>query len=101
MKSLRHIMPMFMALCFSLAATSLRAAPATIKDCEKIQEADAYNRCLASFGPVAHEHHLAPVPAGANQHTYANRHGRRHGTLILQHGQRKRMILDPAPDTAD
>jgi hypothetical protein len=28
------------------------AAPKSIADCEAIQEADAYNRCLASFGPM-------------------------------------------------
>lgn len=28
------------------------AAPRGIADCEAIKEADAYNRCLASFGPV-------------------------------------------------
>jgi hypothetical protein len=32
------------------------AAPRTIDDCEKIQAADAYNQCLAVFGPVAHTH---------------------------------------------
>ncbi len=97
---MRYITPIFMALCFSLVATALRAAPATIKDCEKIQAADAYNRCLASFGPVAHEHPLAPVPADANRHTYAYRH-RRHGRLIVQHGQPKRMLLEADPNTAD
>lgn len=32
------------------------AAPRTIDDCEKIQAADAYNQCLALFGPVARGH---------------------------------------------
>jgi len=32
------------------------AAPRTIDDCEKIDAADAYNQCLAAFGPVAHTH---------------------------------------------
>lgn len=27
------------------------AAPRSIADCEKIRDDDAYNRCLASFGP--------------------------------------------------
>jgi len=89
---LRHIIPICMALGFSLAATSLWAAPASINDCEKIQEADAYNRCLASFGPVAHEHHLAPVPAGADRHHYAHRHWRRHAPTV-RHWRRKHMHL--------
>ena len=42
------------------------AAPRSIADCEKIEAADAYNKCLASFGPAAHEHRLSPVaPRGA------------------------------------
>jgi len=28
------------------------AAPRVIDDCEAIKEADAYNNCLASFGPM-------------------------------------------------
>jgi len=92
MRDLRHIIPICMALGFSLAATSLWAAPASINDCEKIQEADAYNRCLASFGPVAHEHHLAPVPAGADRHHYAHRHWRRHAPTV-RHWRRKHMHL--------
>jgi hypothetical protein len=93
-KSLRHIVPVFMTLSLGLTATSLCAAPRTIGDCEKIQQADAYNRCLASFGPVAHEHQLGPAPAGANRYTYASRHARRHTLLIVRHGRRKHMILD-------
>ena len=42
------------------------AAPRSIADCEKIEAADAYNKCLASFGPAAHEHRLSRVaPQGA------------------------------------
>jgi hypothetical protein len=38
-----------------LASSSVsNAAPRTIDDCEKIQAADAYNQCLAIFGPIAH-----------------------------------------------
>ena len=40
-------------LAFALA-TPAGAAPNSINDCEKIEAADAYNQCLASFGPVAH-----------------------------------------------
>jgi hypothetical protein len=65
------------ALGFGLAATMVWGAPRTIKDCEKIQAADAYNQCLASFGPVAHEHRLDPVPAGADRSIYARHRWRR------------------------
>ncbi len=37
-------------------ANAAAAQPKTINDCEKIQAADAYNQCLALFGPAAHEH---------------------------------------------
>ncbi len=56
-------------LIFSLMVAILVASPAlaeprSIEDCEKIQAADAYNQCLASFGPVAHEHGLSADPEG-------------------------------------
>ncbi len=38
-----------------LAAPAL-AAPRSIDDCEAIKEADSYNRCLASFGPMRGQH---------------------------------------------
>ncbi len=76
---------MIAAAAACLCATSIAAAK-SIKDCEQIQEADAYNRCLAQFGPVAHEHRLAPVPSGANRG-----HGRRHWH---HYGRRKRAVLD-------
>jgi|GEM_PF-492893 hypothetical protein len=47
MKTLRGI-----AVLGLLAATSARAAPKNIDDCEKIKEPMAYNECLASFGPA-------------------------------------------------
>jgi hypothetical protein len=93
MKSLRVMIVLFVALGFGLVA-SLAAAPRSIRDCEKIQAADAYNRCLASFGPVAHVHQLAPVPAGVSRHAYAYRHRRRHMPFAVRHGQRRRMELD-------
>ncbi|MDQ6702813.1 MAG: hypothetical protein M3Z96_06755, partial [Pseudomonadota bacterium] len=36
-----------------------KAAPRSIDDCEKIQAADAYNQCLALFGPLARGHGAA------------------------------------------
>lgn len=38
---------------FFAFATLAGAAERSIDDCEKIAEADAYNRCLARFGPPA------------------------------------------------
>ncbi|SFK39446.1 hypothetical protein SAMN05444581_107100 [Methylocapsa palsarum] len=47
-----------MALCVAAGALpgTADAAPRTIDDCESIQAPDAYNQCLAAFGPVAHAH---------------------------------------------
>ena len=43
------------------------AAPRSISDCESIKEADAYNRCLAEFGPAARTGGVSrDVPAGAD-----------------------------------
>jgi len=45
----------FVAALVAVPAQS-KAAPRSIDDCEKIQAADAYNQCLALFGPVARGH---------------------------------------------
>ncbi len=58
----------FIALGLMLAVSAsipARAEPRTIADCEKIQEADAYNQCLASFGPAAHERNVKADPEGS------------------------------------
>jgi hypothetical protein len=38
------------------------SAQSSIEDCEKIQQADAYNKCLAQFGPMRGQR--AARPAG-------------------------------------
>ncbi len=40
-------------LAFGSVAATMAHAQATIDDCEKIQAADAYNQCLAKFGPTS------------------------------------------------
>lgn len=76
-----YLLSILAAALFTIAGAESSSA-GTIKDCEKIQAADAYNQCLASFGPVAHEHELKPVPAGIGMgrlygmHRH-HRHGRR------------------------
>ncbi|WP_442756357.1 hypothetical protein ACNHKD_06995 [Methylocystis sp. JAN1] len=46
-----------LALLVALAlAAPAFAGPRTIDDCEAIKEANAYNLCLASFGPVRGQH---------------------------------------------
>jgi len=48
----------FAAALIAAAACSM-PAPRSIDDCEKIQAADAYNQCLAIFGPVPRGHGAA------------------------------------------
>ena len=61
------------ALAIGLAALLLafapaHAAPGSISDCEKIAEADAYNRCLANFGPAARSGGVSrEIPVGADR----------------------------------
>ncbi len=45
-------LPAAIALYLIVLAVPSLAAPRSIADCERIQDADAYNRCLASFGPT-------------------------------------------------
>lgn len=39
-----------------ILAAPASAAPRTIDDCEAIKDANAYNLCLASFGPTRGQH---------------------------------------------
>jgi hypothetical protein len=51
------------ALTFGLLLTGMARAQATINDCESIQAADAYNQCLAKFGPSSKQNNLEPERA--------------------------------------
>lgn len=44
------------AAAFLLIWTPALAGPRTINDCEAIKDANAYNLCLASFGPMRGQH---------------------------------------------
>jgi hypothetical protein len=92
MKNFRRAVPMLGLLGIGLFAAPLAAAPRSINDCEKIQAADAYNQCLASFGPVAHLHGAKAMPDGdsdggeggdggggsSHHHGHHGYHGSRH-----------------------
>ncbi len=58
-------MPSLVRLLFFVGVAALpalaTAAPRTIADCERIEAADAYNRCLAAFGPPARSLRLVPA----------------------------------------
>jgi hypothetical protein len=51
-----------MVLCLAFAPAALAAG---IDSCEKIKDADAYNACLANYGPAVGDHKFAPAPPAA------------------------------------
>jgi hypothetical protein len=53
---MRSILTAVFVAALIAAPAHSNAAPRGIDDCEKIQAADAYNQCLALFGPVARGH---------------------------------------------
>jgi hypothetical protein len=62
------------------------SAQSSIDDCEKIQAADAYNKCLAQFGPVRGQR--AARPAGKRYGGHAARrggHGRVRASFRVRH----------------
>ena len=94
----------FLAGCLSV---SLAHAQATINDCEKIQAADAYNQCLAKFGPPQKSQNLEPerpgdvkgsaeeaaASAGSAHGARAGRHRRGRAASRRGSGGRKRMTI--------
>ena len=99
-----------------LIAAPAAAAPGTIDDCEKIKEPEAYNLCLASFGPTRGQHNKTypgvasegdkaadknetTAPTGVTESGPGGRHargGRRHGRHHGWggHGRRGRMRME-------
>jgi hypothetical protein len=53
-------------LAFLALATPAEAGPRSIDDCESIKDANAYNLCLASFGPMRGQHG-ATYPGAASE----------------------------------
>lgn len=91
------------ALAVLLLAAPATAAPRNIDDCEAIKEADAYNRCLASFGPTRGQHG-ATYPGQASEGEKGSRGpaprngGARRSPMpgvTLGHGGRVRMEFTP------
>ena len=52
------------AALIGLASMAAAQAQATIGDCEQISAADAYNQCLAKFGPPSKAGNLEPERPG-------------------------------------
>ncbi len=91
------------AFLVGLAAPAL-AAPRSIDDCEAIKEADAYNRCLASFGPTRGERGATyPGVASEGGHSgkasgrSASRPASRYGRAELSRGRGGRVRMEFTP----
>ncbi|HEY5226719.1 MAG TPA: hypothetical protein VIJ06_08010 [Methylovirgula sp.] len=98
---MRYVLMIPIAIAMALTVSHASAAASSIKDCDKIQAADAYNLCLASFGPVAREPSLKPVPAGIGVGRAELRgHHRRHYAAHYRHHRHRhsrRMSLSITP----
>jgi hypothetical protein len=81
----------FVAALVAVPALS-KAAPRSIDDCEKIQAADAYNQCLALFGPLARRHGAAGDGGDADRQDAAATTGNVHSDMAMagdsHHGHR-------------
>ena len=91
---------LFLAASLSCGLASAQASG--IDDCEKIKDADSYNRCLAGFGPMRGQRAKA-APGGDPEFkgkvSQRQRYGRgkaRKQTNVTRHsGGRMRMIFEP------
>jgi hypothetical protein len=85
------------AFTAALLAGKAYAAPLSIADCEAIEAADAYNRCLASFGPVrggGGGKYYGPVSEPAHG---AARHSHRSSSAAGQRSHSGRMRMEFTP----
>ena len=71
----------FVAALVAVPAQS-KAAPRSIDDCEKIQAADAYNQCLAVFGPLARGHGAAGDGVDADRQDAEATTGNAHADVV-------------------
>ncbi len=103
------VFPLAWVVGVALAATPALAAPRTIDDCEAIKDPNAYNLCLASFGPVRGQHGASypgvaaegdksGAAASGGAHRTAKRHAaftRSAGASVGRRGGRIRMEFTP------
>jgi hypothetical protein len=89
---LRSILTAVFAAALIAAPAHSNAAPRSINDCEKIQAADAYNQCLALFGPLARGHGAAGDGVDANRQDAEAATGTAFAEVVTvrdsQHGRR-------------
>jgi hypothetical protein len=89
---LRSILTVVFVAALVAAPALSNAAPRSIDDCEKIQAADAYNQCLAVFGPLARVHGAAGDGADADRQDAEATTGNAHADVVTvrdsHHGRR-------------
>ena len=105
---MRTLIPSLVACAFTLLSIAAAQGQARIDDCEKIQAADAYNQCLAKFGPESKVKSVEPerpgdvkgsseeaaAAAGPPKGQMSKRAGRRRGGHAARAGGgRKRMTF--------
>jgi hypothetical protein len=89
---LRSILTVVFVAALVAAPALSNAAPRSIDDCEKIQAADAYNQCLAVFGPLARGHGAAGDGVDADRQDAEATTGNAHADVVTvrdsHHGRR-------------
>ncbi|MGH6821711.1 MAG: hypothetical protein ACREDU_12735 [Methylocella sp.] len=78
---MRFILTAVFVAALVAAPAQSKAAPRSIGDCEKIQAADAYNQCLALFGPLARGHGTAGDGVDANRQDAEAKLGNAHAEV--------------------
>ena len=89
---MRSILTAVFAAALIAAPAHSNATPRSIDDCEKIQAADAYNQCLAVFGPLARGHRAAGGGVEADRQDAETTPGNAHAEVVTMtdshHGRR-------------
>ncbi|MET0604961.1 MAG: hypothetical protein ABWZ80_00755 [Beijerinckiaceae bacterium] len=83
-----------------LAAIGAGAAPAnagSIEDCEKISAWDAYNKCLADFGPKRGERMRSAAASRDGGSRYERRRSYRHPGYARRKNGRAYAVFDVSP----
>ncbi|MGH6837775.1 MAG: hypothetical protein ACREDT_03055 [Methylocella sp.] len=80
---MRAIFTAVFAAALVAAPAQSKAAPRSIDDCERIQAADAYNQCLAIFGPVARGHGGTRAGADVDSQDAEARTGNAHAEVAI------------------
>ena len=86
---MRSILTAVFAAALIAAPAQSNAAPRGIDDCEKIQAADAYNQCLALFGPLARGHGAAGDGVDADRQDAEAETGNAHAGMVTVSGSRR------------